>query len=308
MRKWLRSVWRIIRIPYRLIRWLIRTIISGTRNAIHDIHDFFTYEEEDTPLGDAVASAVSNPLGLLEHLNALRKHLMRALFVMIITTAISFIFVRQTMNYLARWLPGGLGALRAIDMTENVSTVMWVALLLGFSMAFPYILLELWMFIAPGLSRRMRVWGLLSIPIALAFLLGGMAFVYYFMMPVAIPFLENFMGLKMNPRPSNYFRFVVSLMFYIGLAFEFPLVIFLLAKVGLVKARMLAKQWRFAIVIIAVVAAVITPTVDPINMSIVMAPMIVLYFLSIFLAYIARRDRDPNEETLGDKLSKRFLS
>jgi sec-independent protein translocase protein TatC len=308
MRKRLRAAWRIIRLPYRLIRWLILAIVRGVRNAIHEIYDFFTFEEEDTPLGDAVASAVSNPLGLFEHLNALRRHLMRAAFVMIITTAISFTFVRQTMNYLARWLPGGMDAMRSIEMTESISTVMWVALLLGFAMAFPYILLELWMFIAPGLSRRMRAWGLMSIPIAMAFLLGGMAFVYYFMMPVAIPFLKSFMGIQTNPRPSNYFRFVISLMFYIGLAFEFPLVIFLLAKVGLIRARVLAKQWRFAIVIIAIVAAVVTPTPDPINMSIAMAPMIILYFLSIFLAYLARRDRDPNEETMGDRLRKRFLS
>lgn len=307
MRIWLRAIWRIIKIPYRFIRWLIRTIVQGTRNLIKDIYVFFTYEEEDTPLGEAVATAVANPMGLFEHINALRKHLMRAIFVMIITTAISFIFVKQTMNFLARWLPGGVGSLRAIDMTENVGTVMWVALLLGFAMAFPYFLLELWMFIAPGLSRRMRIWGLLSIPIALAFLIAGMAFVYYFMMPVAIPFLNDFMGMKTNPRPSSYFRFVTSLMFYIGLSFEYPLIIFLLAKAGLIKARALAKQWRYAVVIIAIVAAVVTPTVDPVNMSIVMAPMIVLYFLSVFLAYIARRDRDPNELTLGDRLRKRYL-
>jgi sec-independent protein translocase protein TatC len=308
MRKRLRAAWRIIRIPYRLIRWLILAIVRGVRNAIHEIYDFFTFEEEDTPLGEAVASAVSNPLGLFEHLNALRRHLMRAAFVMIITTAISFTFVRQTMDFLARPQPGGIAAMRSIEPTESVGTVMWVALLLGFAMAFPYIALELWMFVAPGLSRRMRVWGLLSIPIALVFLLSGMAFVYFLMLPVALQFLTSFMGIKTQMRPSSYFKFVTNLMFYIGLAFEFPLVIFLLAKVGLIRARVLAKQWRFAIVIIAVVAAVITPTVDPINMSIVMAPMITLYFLSIFLAYIARRDRDPNEETMGDRLRKRFLS
>jgi sec-independent protein translocase protein TatC len=184
---------------------------------------------------------------------------------------------------------------------------MWVALLVGFAMAFPYIVLELWMFVAPGLSRRTRVWGLLAIPIALVFLLGGMAFVRFLMMPVAFKFLMSFMGMKTQPRPSNYFRFATSLMFWIGLAFEFPLVIYIMAKIGLVRARTLVKQWRLAIVIIAIVAAVITPTVDPVNMSVVMGPMIVLYFLSIILAYIARRGRDANEETLGDQLRKRFL-
>jgi sec-independent protein translocase protein TatC len=81
-------------------------------------------------------------------------------------------------------------------------------------------------------------------------------------------------------------------MFWIGVAFEFPLVIYFLASLGLVRAKFLIDQWRLAIVIIAVMAAIITPTVDPVNMSLVMGPMIVLYFLSIGLAYLAQRGRD----------------
>jgi sec-independent protein translocase protein TatC len=307
MRKWLRALWRIIKLPYRLIRWLVRTIAKGIRSAFHDIYEFFTFEEEDTPLGDAVASAVANPMGLMEHLVALRKHIMRAAFVMVITTAISFTFAKQTLGFFTKPAPGGLDAMRAIEVTEGVGTYMWIALLIGFCMAFPYIVLELWMFVAPGLSRRTRIWGLAAIPIALIFLLGGMAFVYYLMLPVALKFLGNFMGIKSQWRPSLYMKFVTSLMFYIGLSFELPLVIFVLAKIGLVRARVLAKQWRMAVVIIAIVAAVVTPTVDPVNMSIVMAPLFVLYCLSVVMAYIARRGRDPEEVTLGDQLKKRFL-
>jgi sec-independent protein translocase protein TatC len=307
MRKWLRALWRIIKLPYRFLRWLVRSIVKGIRNTIQEIYEFFTFEEEDTPLGDAVASAVANPLGLMDHLVALRKHIMRAAFVMILTTAISFTFAGKTLNFLAAPAPGGLAAMRAIEPTENVGTYMWVSLLLGFAMAFPYIVLELWMFVAPGLSRRMRVWGLAAIPIALIFLLGGMGFVYYFMLKVALKFLLNFMNMQTTLRPSSYFKFVTNLMFYIGLAFEFPLVIYIMAKIGLVRARVLAKQWRLAVVIISIVAAVITPTVDPVNMSVTMAPMILLYIMGIIMAFIARRGRDPEEVTLGDELKKRFL-
>ena len=209
-----RALWRIIKLPYRLIRWLVRTIAKGIRNAFHDIYEFFTFEEEDTPLGDAVASAVANPLGLMEHLVALRKHLMRAAFVMIITTD-HLLHLREDRHWNS-WpsqCPEGIEAMRALEPTETVGTYMWVALLIGFCMAFPYIVLELWMFVAPGLSRRVRVWGLLSIPIALAFLLSGMAFVYYLMLPVALKFLTNFMGIKAQLRPGSYFKFVTSLMF-----------------------------------------------------------------------------------------------
>ena len=129
--------------------------------------------------------------------------------------------------------------------------------------------------------------GLLAIPIALLFFLGGMAFAYFIMLPVALPFLLNFAGIHTIPRPTSYMSFVTSIMFWIGLAFEFPLVIYILAALHFVNARTLAKQWRLAVVIIAVAAAAITPTVDPVNMSIVMGPMILLYFLSIGLAYLA---------------------
>jgi sec-independent protein translocase protein TatC len=119
-----------------------------------------------------------------------------------------------------------------------------------------------------------------------------MAFAYYVMMPTALPFLINFMGINTVPRPSSYVRFVTGLMFWIGIAFEFPLVIFALANMGLIKATTLAAQWRIAILVIAIASAAITPTIDPVNMGLVMGPMIFLYFLSIGLAYIAQGQRD----------------
>ena len=121
----------------------------------------------------------------------------------------------------------------AIEVTEPIGTVMQVSLLAGVALAFPYIALELWLFIAPGLSRKARIWGLFSIPIATFFFLGGMAFAYFVMMPAAIPILLNFMGIFTVPRPKSYISFVTALLFWMGVFFEFPLVIFLLAKVGI---------------------------------------------------------------------------
>jgi sec-independent protein translocase protein TatC len=111
------------------------------------------------------------------------------------------------------------------------------------------------------------------------------------MLPTALPFLLNFMGIQALPRVSSYINFVTGIMFWIGIAFEFPLVVYLLTTMGLLKPQALTKQWRIAFVIIAVAAAVITPTPDPINMSIVMAPLIVLYILSIGLSYLAALGR-----------------
>jgi sec-independent protein translocase protein TatC len=118
-----------------------------------------------------------------------------------------------------------------------------------------------------------------------------MFFAYRFMLPTALPFLLNFMEIPTIPRPSSYIGFVTSLMFWIGIAFEFPLVIYVLATLGLVTAQLLKQQWRLAMVIVAVVAAMITPTIDPFSMMVVMVPLIILYFMSIGMAMIAQRGR-----------------
>ena len=279
MRRILRAVWRILTAPFRWIG-----VLFG------ELNRFLTEEPEDTPLGDSFQKAVAHPQDLLYHLNALRKHLFRAIGFLFLTTVLSFAFTSQIIDFLAQPI-GGIGKLIAIDPTEPIGVFMRVALLSGFALAFPYIALELWLFAAPGLRKDSRLFALAAIPIATLFFLGGMAFAYFVMMPRALPFLLNFMGLTTQARPSSYIRFVTGVMFWIGVAFEFPLAIYVLARIGLVRGEMLAHQWRLAIVIIAVAAAAITPTVDPVNMALVMGPMIVLYFLSIALAYLAQRGR-----------------
>jgi len=226
-------------------------------------------------------------MGLFEHINALRKNLFRALIFLVIATALSFLYTTKLIDIMARPV-GGLEALRAIDVTEPISVYMRVALLVGFALAFPYIAFELWLFAAPGLKKKERFFSLMAIPAATLLFVGGMAFAYFVMLPTAIPFLVNFMGIQTELRPSSYVRFVTGVMFWIGISFEFPLVIYVLASLGVVKGKFLAQQWRLAVVIIAILAAAITVTVDPVNMGLVMAPMIVLYFLSIGLAYIAQ--------------------
>jgi len=279
MRNLLTVIWRIITSPFR---WFGRTF--------NQVQIFLTEEPEDTPIGDSFQKAVDNPNEILYHLNDLRKHIFRAIAFLAITTVFSFIFTSQIIDFLARPI-GGIGELIAIDPTEPIGVFMRVALLSGFAIAFPYIALELWLFAAPGLSRNARIFGLIAIPIATLFFLGGMAFAYFVMLPTALPFLLNFMGLQTVPRPSSYLRFVTSVMFWLGIAFQFPLIIYVLAVLGFVNSRMLIQQWRIAIVIIAIAAAMITPTIDPVNMALVMGPMIILFFLSILLAGFAERGR-----------------
>jgi sec-independent protein translocase protein TatC len=288
MRTLFKRLWQIITFPFRAVAWLARKIAQWIGHISEEIHAFFTEDVEDAPVADALNKAIDHPRELIVHLDALRKHLMRSVAAIFITTAFSFVFFDKILAFLSRPLKGGIQSLVAIEVTEPVGTVMRVALLTGFALAFPYVALELWLFVAPGLSRKARLYGLYTIPVATLLFVSGMAFAYYVMLPTAIPFLLNFMGITTIPRPSSYVQFVTSIMFWIGVAFEFPLVIFYLAKIGVVRANVLLNQWRLAVVIISVVAAVITPTVDPVNMSLVMLPMILLYFVSILLARIAQ--------------------
>lgn len=278
--------------PIRLVGLFFRGIARWFAGLRDGFREFFAEEPEDTPLPDAFAKTVENPYGILEHLDALRKHLLRSVLFLFITTAASFSFAQQILEFLTRPLENGLQSMVAIDVTEPIGTLMRVSLLSGFALALPYIALELWMFIAPGVSRRTRIYGLLSIPIIVLFFIAGMAFAYYVMLPTAVPFLLNVLGIPTQVRPSSYVGFVTGILFWIGIAFEFPLVIFLLASLGMVKARTLAQQWRLAVVIISILAALITPTIDPVNMALVMGPMILLYFFSIVLASLAQRGKD----------------
>lgn len=254
------------------------------------VRDFLTEEPEDTPLPDVIAKSVNNIEGVFYHLDALRKHLMRAVLFLAFTVILSFAFTSRIVDLLAQPI-GGIESLQAIDVTEPVSVFMRVALLSGFALAVPYIAFEIWLFVAPGLNPKARIYGLLSLPLVGVFFIGGMLFAYKFFLPTALPFLIQFMGISTIPRPSTYISFVTRLLFFVGLSFEFPFVIYVLSSMGLVTARALANQWRIAVVVIAVLAAAITPTVDPISMALMMAPMIVLYGVSIGLAYFAARGR-----------------
>jgi sec-independent protein translocase protein TatC len=231
---------------------------------------------------------------LLEHLDVLRKHLFRSLAVLAVTTGISFAFAGRILDFLSTPI-GGIDALQSIEVTESLGAFMRVSLLSGFSLALPYILVEAFAFIHPALKRRERIIILVAIPFAAIMFLGGLAFAYFIMLPAALPFLLDFMGITTIPRPSNYIRFVTNLLFWIGISFQFPLVIYALAAAGFVKAKSLISGWRFAIIGIAILAAMVTPTVDPVNMALVMAPMALLYVISIGLAAIAQSARQRRE-------------
>ncbi len=220
------------------------------------------------------------------HINELRKRLFVAIGALAVTTLISFVIVPILLDIITKPV-GGLENLQSIEMTENIGVFMRLSLLSGFIFAFPIIIGELLAFVAPGLSNKEKRWIFITIPIATILFLSGVAFAYFVMLPVAVPYLINFLGVPTTPRLLSYTKFTTSLIFWLGIGFELPIVVFALAKFKLVTPKTLLKQWRIAIVIISVLAAAITPTVDPVNMAILMVPLFVLYLLSVLFAFFA---------------------
>lgn len=226
--------------------------------------------------------------GLSPHFQELRSRLLKSLIALVISVLISFVFTGQIIDLLVQPI-GGLENLQSIEVTENISVFMKVALLSGFILALPVLTYQIVAFIVPGLEPGEKHWLFVSIPFVVILFVGGVAFTYFVMLRAALPFMIGFLGVQTVPRLSNYISFVTNLMFWVGICFEAPLVVLLLAKLGLVSARMLMRGWRVAIVASAGLAAIITPTTDPVNMGLLMAPLLGLYLLSIVLAFFVRR-------------------
>ena len=228
-------------------------------------------------------------LGALEeHIVELRKRLIIAAAGFMAAVVICFFFSGQIMDYLCRPI-GGMINLTAIEITENVSSVFDVALLAGFILAFPLIAYEAFAFILPGLKTSEKKVLFRFLPPVILFFLAGVCFAFFIVLPAAIPFLTSFMGIKTEIRPSDYISFSTNLIFWIGIVFEMPILIYIAARLQIVRSSQLLKSWRQAVVVCAVLAMMITPTVDPVNMLLLMVPLIGLYFLSILFAKIAEK-------------------
>jgi sec-independent protein translocase protein TatC len=225
------------------------------------------------------------------HLEELRKRLLYSLFALVVGMIVAVIFSDFLLALIS--LPiGGFENLLSIQVTENLSVYFRITMLGGFILALPFILLQLIFFVSPGLKKTERLWLFRAIPLATLLFCGGVLFAYFVMLPTAIPFLVEFPGPEVLPKWRDYVSFVTNLLFWIGISFETPLIMFVLAKLGIISAKGLLKQWRYAVIFIAVIAAVATPTPDPVNMALLMAPLLLLYLLGILLASFARKGKD----------------
>ena len=237
---------------------------------------------EGTPNGQGFTA-----MPIMAHLEELRRRLIKAALALVITTAISFVFAEQIIEILKQ--PMGDARLVFLKPTDSISNFMKVSLISGVTLAMPVIVYQFFRFIAPGLTKQERRYLWLVVPGATISFLVGAAFAHFIMLRATIGFLYGFLQEVADPFWSldTYLSLVTRMIFWVGMIFEMPLIIFFLAKLGVISADTLARNRKYAIVIIAIVAAVVTPTPDPVTMGLVMLPLAVLYEISIFLARLA---------------------
>ena len=234
-----------------------------------------------------------NSVPFTAHLSELRRRLMISVGALVVGIVVSFIFRDFLFDLLLR--PGGNPDLYFHQLTGFVGPTMKVAMLGGVILGLPVFVYHIVMFLNPGLTPQERRYLYLLLPgVAISFV-GGVAFAYFVVVPPIVEFLLEFGDDVAEPLVSigSYMNTVVALLFWMGVAFETPLLMYFLTMVGVARPSFFARQRRIWIVVSFVLAAIITPTLDPVNQSIVAGPFIVLYELGIWLSRLAAASLDP---------------
>ena len=229
-------------------------------------------------------------MSFLDHLDELRRRLVAAALSLAVGTLVAFVFINRIFDFIMRPLYDKLPAGSKLIYTEPTEAFMLnvkIALLAGIVIAAPLITWQLWLFIAPGLYAHEKRFALPFILMASLFFVAGAAFNHYVLFPLAWVFLAGFTTdyMMFMPRIAPVFSLYAMLMLAMGLIFEMPAVILVMARMGLVTAGFLWRQIKYAVLIIFILAAVITPTGDPMTQSLMAGPMLVLYVFSIGLAW-----------------------
>jgi len=226
---------------------------------------------------------------ILSHLKELQQRLIRSVIAVFVATVIAFYFAPQIFDILIA--PAGDIELIFIEMTEMLGNYMKVSLAGGIVLAMPYLVYHLIMFVSPALTSREKKYVYLILPWITLMFAGGVAFGYYVLIPPATKFLLSWGAEIADPqiRIGNYISLVTRLLLSLGLVFEMPVITTFLARLGVITPKWLSSKRRIAIVFAFILAAIITPTFDPINQTLVAAPLIILYEMSIWLAKLVQR-------------------
>ena len=232
---------------------------------------------------------------LTEHLEELRWCVLKSILAVVLASGISYFFSDAIFAFVVAPLRQNLQPgqnLIGTSVTEAFFVEIKVALAAGVLFSCPVIFYQIWCFVAPGLSGSERKWVLPFVLCATFFFVSGAFFCYRFVLPVAFQyFIEQYESMGVSPaiRIGEYFTFFVRMVLAFGGTFELPVFTFFLVQIGIWDYRFMLRSFRYAIVAIFIIAAILTPTPDVINQSLLAVPMLLLYGLSIGIAYVWRK-------------------
>ena len=262
-----------------------------------DDDDRHIHLTDPDPFDDDAAGA---RMSFLEHLDELRKRLIRCVIGLVVGVAVAFIFINRIFRFvllpLQQRLPDG-GTFITTEGPEYFMLYLKVALLAGLFVAMPFILWQIWLFIAPGLYSHEKRLAIPFVLFASLFFFMGSAFAHYIAFPWTWDFFVNFSNsefVTFMPKIGPTFSLYVKVILGFGVIFQMPTLVFFLARMGLVTAGFLVKNTKYAVLIIFILAAVLSPGGDITSQVLMAGPMLVLYAISIFVAWVVAPRRQPD--------------
>jgi sec-independent protein translocase protein TatC len=253
-------------------------------------------EEESTKINQGKEEKNDNSEGMtfVDHLSELRKRLMLAVVGLLIGMFIAAFFVEYIMN-IVLLSPAIKNHLKIQNLKPFGQPILYfkIIFIAGLIISIPWLIYQLWKFIAPALYQKEKRW-VLWITFSASFsFLSGIVFSYFVMLPSMVNFAANFGNKAIDNiiDVNEYISFYTTMMLGSGLVFELPILTFILAKIGLVNSKFLRKYWRHSIIVILFIAAIVTPTPDPVNQLVFAVPLIVLYEVSIWVAKAVEKNK-----------------
>ena len=237
-------------------------------------------------------------MSLMEHLDELRKRLIRAVLYLLAGFVVAWIFRERLFGYVQKPLTDLHIALNFTHPTDPINLYIKTALVGGAILASPFILYQLWLFISPGMYANEKRYVVPFMTATLSLFLAGAWFGYRWILPGALKVLIGDFGKDFHPiiTIEEYTGFFLAIILGLGITFELPIVIFFLSLFGIVDARFLLKHIRYAILVIFVIAAVICPDPSPVTMCLFALPMLTLYMVGVGVAYFVHPSRRKAKE------------
>jgi sec-independent protein translocase protein TatC len=240
-------------------------------------------------------------MSFLDHLDELRRRLIWALAVVVIGFGIAIAFYQQLFDFVMDPMQAMLPAGQKMIYTEPTEALMLyvkIAVIAGLLIASPGVMSQVWLFVAPGLYSHEKKLAVPFVLLSSAFFIGGAAFAHYIVFPITFKFFASFASdaITFMPRIEPAFGLYMKLVLIFGFVFQMPTVVLLLARLGIITAGFLWRNFKYAVLIIFIVGAALSPGTDPVGQVVMAGPMVVLYLISIAFAWMFGKKRQPAED------------